>query len=477
MNRSNIILNTDSYKASHFLQYPPGSTALYSYVESRGGTYASTVFFGLQAFLKAYFSVPVTHDDIDEAEDFWAAHGEPFNRGGWERIVNKFGGYLPLRIRAVAEGTVVPTSNALATVESTDPATFWIASYLETALLRAIWYPTTVATISRQIKKTIGRYLNETGSDAASQLPFKLHDFGARGVSSEESAQLGGLAHLVNFSGTDNVSAVLAARRYYAEPMAAYSIPAAEHSTITAWGRDGELDAYRNMLTQFAKPGRVVAIVSDSYDLYTAIDTLWGQHLRAAVIASGATVVIRPDSGRPVDVVLRSAVLLDQAFGTTTNAKGYKVLNHVRLIQGDGVNAQSIADILAVLKANGYAAENIAFGLGGGLLQQLDRDTQRFAMKTSAIEVNGAWRDVYKQPVTDLGKQSKRGRLTLYYNASTGCYRTDLRDPDTNAVHDNAMRNNTEWREVLVDVWENGRLLCDWTLSQVRARADLGTAA
>jgi nicotinamide phosphoribosyltransferase len=319
----NLLLNTDSYKASHWLQYPPGTDATFFYVESRGGLYDRTLFFGLQAILKGYLATPITHANIDAARDVFAAHGEPFNEAGWRRIVDRHGGHLPIRIRAVPEGTVVPTHQALVTIESTDPDAYWVPSYLETMLLR-LWYPVTVATLSWHVKQMLRQFLERTSDDAVGQLPFKLHDFGARGVSSAESAALGGSAHLVNFRGTDTVSGLLAARAYYHEPMAGFSIPAAEHSTITAWGRENEVDAYRNMLRQFAKPGSVVAVVSDSYDIYHAIREHWGRTLRDEVIKSGATLVVRPDSGDPVDVVHRCLVLLDEAFGHTVNGKATK---------------------------------------------------------------------------------------------------------------------------------------------------------
>jgi nicotinamide phosphoribosyltransferase len=458
---SNPILNTDSYKVSHWVQYPPGMDAMFSYIESRGGVYGRTVFFGLQAILKEYLSRRVTHADIEEAGELLTAHGEPFNEQGWRYIVDKHGGRFPISIRAVAEGSVVPTLNALATVESTDPRCFWIASYLETLLLR-VWYPTTVATISWHIKKLIRRYLEETSDDPLGQLPFKLHDFGARGVSSHESAGLGGLAHLVNFKGTDTVAALVAARKYYSEPMAAFSIPAAEHSTITAWGREGEEAAYRNMVRQYGKPGALFACVSDSYDVYAAIEHLWGTRLKQEVIDSGATLVIRPDSGNPPDVVEKCAVLLDRAYGSTLNGKGFKVLRHVRLIQGDGVNPASIKEILERLKQAGFAADNIAFGMGGALLQQLNRDTQKFAMKCSAARIDGKWVDVYKDPVTDPGKVSKKGRLDLIRDGTT-------REYLTYPVGATAAVQPSE----LVEVFRNGELLKEWTLSEVRSRSEL----
>ena len=409
--KKNILLNTDSYKASMFLQYPPGTETVYSYIESRGGRYDETVFFGLQAFIKEYLTDPITQEDIEEAAEIWETHGEPFHREGWEYILEKHDGYLPIEIRAIPEGTILRNRNIQASIRNTDPNCGWLTTYLETALLRAIWYPTTVATNSREIKKVIYKYLVETGD--ISELPFKLHDFGARGVSSNESAMLGGMAHLINFMGTDTIAAVRAARHYYNEPVAGFSIPAAEHSTVTSWGRENEVKAYRNMLKQFAKPGSLVAVVSDSYDIYNAVEKIWGEELRQEVIDSGATLVVRPDSGEPVEVITRVAKLLDLKFGSVVNQKGYRVLNNVRIIQGDGVNINSITDILESLKQNGFSADNIAFGMGGALLGAPQRDDQKYALKCSAINICGEWQDVYKDPITDPGKKSKKGVLKL----------------------------------------------------------------
>ena len=461
----NIILNTDSYKTSMFKQYPAGTTGVYSYIESRGGRYDETVFFGLQAFIKEYLLEPITQADIDVAGEILAAHGEPFNREGWEYILDKHNGYLPLVIKAVPEGTVVPVKNVLATVENTDPKCFWLTTYLETALLRAVWYPTTVATQSYKIKQVILDYLEKTGDP--STIDFKLHDFGARGVSSMESAGIGGAAHLVNFMGTDTITGVLYAREYYNAGIAGFSIPAAEHSTITSWGRDGEVDAYRNMLTNFARPGSIVAVVSDSYDIYNAASKLWGEELREEVIKSGATVVIRPDSGDPVVVNRKLIEILGSKFGYTTNSKGFKVLNNVRLIQGDGVNELSIRSILGAFMAMGWSADNIAFGMGGALLQQLDRDTQKFAMKCSAMSrVSGPfnkteWFPVQKDPITDSGKKSKAGRVTLMQKRTLG------QREFFSGVED--------WMpSALVEVFNNGKLVTEITFDQVRENASYG---
>jgi len=455
----NLLLNTDSYKVSMFKQYPQGTTGVYSYIESRGGKYDETVFFGLQAFIKEYLLEPITQADIDVADEILTAHGEPFNREGWEYILSQHNGYLPLVIKAVPEGTVVPVSNVLATVENTDPKCFWLTTYLETALLRAVWYGTTVATQSYKIKQVILDYLEKTGDPDT--INFKLHDFGARGVSSMESAGIGGAAHLVNFMGSDTITGVLFAREYYNAGIAGFSIPAAEHSTITSWGRENEVKAYENMLAQFAKPGSIVAVVSDSYDIYNAAASLWGTALRQRVIDSGATIVIRPDSGDPVGVNVKLVQILEQKFGTTVNDKGFKVLNHVRLIQGDGVNELSIRSILGAFMAMGFSADNIAFGMGGALLQIVDRDTQRFAMKCSAIEIKGTWQTVQKDPVTDSGKKSKAGRVTLMKRRTLG------QREFYSGVED--------WvPSALVEVFRDGKLITEYTFDQVRENASYG---
>lgn len=440
---------------------------MFSYIESRGGKFDKTVFFGLQYYLKQYLLRGISEEDVDEADEFYKAHGVPFNREGWDYIarLHKHGGGLPVRIRAVPEGTVVPTHNALVTIESTDPNVFWLASWLETMLLR-VWYPTNVATLSWHCKQIIRKYLEQTADDANAEIGFKLHDFGSRGVSSQESAAIGGAAHLVNFMGSDTVAGVITANRYYNEKMAAFSIPAAEHSTITSWGRENEASAYRNMLDKYAKPGALVAVVSDSYDIYNAVENLWGVELRQQVIDSGATLVVRPDSGDPPTVVKRCLELLDSRFGHTINSKGYRVLNNVRVIQGDGINIDSIGSILWVARDAGYSASNIAFGMGGALLQQHNRDTQKFAMKCSSVTVYGEEVDVFKDPIDDKGKASKKGRLDLVKDFDGKFYETAtirLR-PGQVSFPGSLMRT----------VYEDGKLLVDDSLADIRARASKG---
>lgn len=454
-----LILNTDSYKTSHWLQYPPGTTHVSSYIESRSGKTDELVFFGLQAFIKDYLLQPITAAQIDEAEAVLTAHGVPFNRAGWDHILAAHDGYLPLKITALREGAVVPLGTPLVQVQNTDPKAYWLTSYVETALLRAIWYPTTVATNSREVKKIIAEALEKTSEAPAEQLPFKLHDFGARGATTQEAAALGGMAHLINFMGTDTLAGLMAARRFYGADMPGFSIPAAEHSTMTSWGRDRETEAYANMVDQFGGEGKVFAVVSDSYDIFNAVTKIWGEELKAKVQENGGTLVVRPDSGDPKTVVMDVLNRLAEAFGTQTNAKGFKVLpDYIRVIQGDGVNPKSIQEILNAMIDVGYAAENIAFGMGGALLQDVDRGTYNFAMKASAVQIDGVWQDVYKDPVTDQGKRSKRGRQAVLPG-----YEVVSVPADQEAVAD----------DLLELVFLNGALKRDQDFEEVRANAAL----
>jgi nicotinamide phosphoribosyltransferase len=447
---NSIMAKTDSYKLSHFLQFPPNTQRTFYYIESRSEN-EEIKFFGLQAVLKKHFMNVPTRVEVEEMADFAKQHGLPFNIEGW-KLISRLG-YLPIKIKAVPEGTVLPTKNVIITVENTDDRFFWLPGYIETMLMQ-IWYPITVCTRSYNCKKVILKYLEETGTPET--VDFKLHDFGFRGVSSHESAGLGDMAHLVNFKGTDTIAGILAAQKYYnTNEMVGFSIPAAEHSTMTAWTKDGETAAYENMLNQFGARNHLVAVVSDSYDLTNAVNNIWGGELRNKVLKSGATIIIRPDSGNPAEIVLRTVKQLDKVFGTTMNSKGYKVLNPaIRIIQGDGMSGEeAIEDVLDDLTGiAGYSADNIAFGMGGGLLQQVNRDTYKFAMKCSAAKVDGVWRDVFKEPADCPWKKSKAGMLTL--------------SPEYKTYNIKYYSGPS----ALQTVFDNGALLVDETFETVRNR-------
>ena len=458
----NLILASDSYKQSHFLQYPPEARVISAYVEARLNEFSDQVLFlGLQPFLIDYLGKPVSGADVDEAEAICAAHGVPFNRAGWDMIVADHGGFLPIEIKALPEGAMVPASVPMLQIQNTDERMPWLTTFVETALLRAIWYPSTVATLSWQCKAIIRAGLDKSSDDVAGQLPFKLHDFGARGVSSGESAALGGMAHLVNFMGTDTLEGIIAARRYYDADMPGFSIPAAEHSTITSWGREREEAAYANMLDAFDGEGRIVAVVSDSYDLDKAVAEIWGGSLREKVLQRQGTLVVRPDSGDPIETPLRTVKVLWEKFGGSVNSKGFRVLDpHVRVIQGDGMNIGSIARLVDRMVEEGFAIDNIAFGMGGGLLQQVNRDTLRFAMKANAMkDADGIWRDVSKKPATDPSKGSKAGRqAVIREQGRLVAARLDAIDPAD---------------DQLTPIWRNGELLVRHNFDEVRARSEL----
>uniref|UniRef100_A0A7S1AAI1 Nicotinamide phosphoribosyltransferase n=1 Tax=Noctiluca scintillans TaxID=2966 RepID=A0A7S1AAI1_NOCSC len=470
----NIMLLSDSYKTSHWRQYPPNTTSVYSYFESRGGKFEEVTFFGLQYFLRRYLvGRVVTRAKIDAAEKIVNSHmglGEMkhFNRAGWEHILKAHDGRLPIRIKAAPEGMSVPVKNVLMTVENTDPKCFWLTNYLETLLVQ-VWYPMTVCTQSRAQKKIVLDNHIKTGCGTGMvDIAYKLNDFGVRGVSSMESAALGGAAHLVNFAGSDNMPALILSTEYYDHELRkcmGTSIPAAEHSTITSWGKDGEVEAFRNMLTQY--PEGLVAVVSDSYDIYNACTNLWGKELKDLIASREpptGRLVVRPDSGDPPKIVVEVLELLGTAFGTTTNSKGFKLLPpYLRVIQGDGISYESMSTIYDSMLASKWAADNIVFGSGGALLQRMDRDTQKCAFKCCQVIVDGKARHVYKDPITDKGKMSKKGILKL---VKQGGKITTLCEGQGDVSQD-----------LLVTVFEDGQMVKEWSFDEVRVNSEEGLVA
>ena len=286
---------------------------------------------------------------------------------------------------------------------------------------------------------------------------------GSAETSDFETASLGGCAHLVNFTGGDTMPGLCTAIDYYKLPLAQVigtSVPAAEHSTITSWGREGEKDAFKNMLTQY--PEGIVAVVSDSYNIYEACEKLWGTELKELVKSRKAPpgkLVVRPDSGDPPKIVVEVLERLSKNFPATTNAAGFKVLPpYIRVIQGDGISYESLQEILANMERNKCAAENVRFGSGGALLQKMDRDTQKCAFKCCDIIVDGKTRPVYKDPITDKGKVSKSGRLKL---VNQGGVITTLTDGKGNEKDD-----------LLVEVFRNGNITREFDFNEVRAEAE-----
>jgi len=473
IDRENFILLTDSYKMGHWKMLLDGTQNVGSYFESRtGAKYPTTSFFGLQAYLKRYFvGVVITQQDIEEADLFCKEHFgmDLFNRKMWERIVNVHGGKLPLRIKAVPEGSAVPVNNVLFTVEVTDeqckalvedngngaiaPLTNGVES-----LLTHVWASSNVSTISRDIRKCMEKAF-EISADTNNVLPFMLHDFGFRGVSSVESAGMAGMGHLSSgFMGTDTMQAIVYGRRYYnTKAMLGFSVPATEHSVMTPLGAVGERKIAEMIIDRF--PDGILSMVSDSFNIIEAIK-VYGTILKEKIVTRNGKFVVRPDSPRfkgdkACDQIVWIAKELEKYFGASKNKKGYKTLHpKVGIIYGDGLSADEIKESVWALVAVGFSAETCVFGMGGGLLQKHNRDTQRSAFKCSAQKRDDVWYDVQKIPL-DVTKASKAGRLKLVNNGN------NLKTVKVDEAGDDFMQT----------VFLNGEIVKEYTFEEVRANS------
>ena len=462
MIENNICLLTDSYKVTHHYFYPKGTEKIYSYIESRvGAEFNKTIFYGLQYILKKYLEGQiVTQEKIDEADNLIANHIGPdiFNRDGWQYILDEHDGHLPIEIKAVAEGTPVDVGNALMTVENTDDKSYWLPNYLEPLLLQ-VWYPSTVATLSAEVRKLCNFYLEVTGS-VKDNLDFMLHDFGYRGATSTESSMLSGSAHLLSFSGTDTIAALTIPENYYNDSnLYGFSVQATEHSVMTSLGPEGEISQILNVIDN-AKDG-VLSLVIDSYNYRNFLEESGksGTELNEAILnfldGEDNKVVFRPDSGEPVSTTIDCLNLLSEGFGSHLTDKGYKVFDlNIGLLWGDGLNYQKIRDILFAMKSAGWAAQNIIFGMGGGLHTAVNRDTQRNAFKCSAQLRDGVWHDIFKNPL-DSSKKSKTGRFKLIRENNS--FRTVPID--------------SEGEDYLQTVFKDGELLIDDTFADIKQRA------
>jgi nicotinamide phosphoribosyltransferase len=469
-----LICRIDSYKFTHPFAYPKEKNgnkivAMSSYGEARVSHSVTVVPFGIQLLIKRYLTQKITMADIDAAEAFALAHfGRPlFRRAAWEKVVNTYGGSLPLVIRSVPEGTVLHGGLPLYNVTCFDDELFWMSAGFETLIQRGVWYPTTIASMDWDIKQQIKQEYIRTGADL-NMLPFALHDFGGRGVTSAESAEIGGAAHLANFMGSDTVEGILTANFYYKHQMSAFSVYATEHSIECSFGggTDEALAYIRHQLATAKELGiQIISVVLDGYDVDREAE-LCCTVLRDEIIASGIKVVFRPDSGNMNEVVPRLLDLQAKAFGTTIieGAHGlkYKSINHVGIIQGDGVDHASLMDLLRLVAFRGYCSHVVIFGSGGALLQKLNRDTLKFAQKASALLTDGGWVGIAKDPVTDQGKKSKEGVMTTVRNKVTGEFMA--------ARLDNIEELNEDLEDIMQLVYYYGDLYNETTLDEVRSR-------
>jgi len=408
----NVLQDVDSYKTSHWKLYDPEVTHLTSYLVARKlpAWAKGVVVFGVARYVNEVLSQRITTTDIDSMQSLMNGHIGPgvFNYDGWRELVRAHPWGLPLEVWSMPEGSVVAEGDPILYVRNTDPRFPWLTTWIETSI-EQLWYPMTVATFAHEAKRRLRNTALIDGTPLA-DVDFKLHDFGARGAASEQAAGIGGAAHLTSFKGSDNVPALFTLARNYdcGEGPVAFNIPAAEHSTVTSWGRDREDVGYEHALDAFGD-APLLSIVSDSYDYERVVKDVWGGSLKDKVLMRNGTLVVRPDSGDVVDTVLWTLNMLGRAYGTTRNARGYHVLNpHVRVIQGDGMNLTTLQDTLHAMTLSGWSLENVTFGMGGALLQKHDRDTLGFGYKLCGIErEDGETEDIVKSPTASSMKRSR----------------------------------------------------------------------
>jgi len=479
--KANPFLLTDYYKVGHVFQYPHNTTLVYSNLtprKSRLDGVEEMVFFGLQYFIKEYL---VTYFN----EQFFSQPKEKVMAGYKRRIRTSIGdlptyrhieelhnlGYLPIEIKALPEGSLVPMKVPCITLVNTLPEFYWLTNFLETILSAITWQPCTSATIAYQYRKLLNRYAVETGMPA-DFVQWQGHDFSFRGMSSYESAVLSGMGHLLSFTGTDTIPAIDALEYYYGanaeQELIGGSVAATEHSVMCSGSKDGELETFRRLITE-VYPSGIVSIVSDTWDLWK-VCTEYLSALKETVLQRNGKVVIRPDSGDPVKIICgdpegkteneRKGVveLLWDVFGGTVTNKGYKLLDtHIGAIYGDSINLERADAICDGLKQKGFASQ-VVFGIGSFTYQYNTRDTFGLAMKATYVEIAGEGRAIFKNPVTDDGtKKSATGLLQVIHQ--NGTYQ---------------LNDNVSWEEEgkgeLQTVFKNGELVSVCALKEVRQR-------
>lgn len=479
----NIVMDADLYKIDHINQYPEDTQTIFSTIVARKPNKFTNevVAMGHQYVIKQYLLTRVTMEMIDEAQMEADEQGQEFNREIWEHIVTEHDGKLPLEIRAVPEGTVVPVGTAIVTIENTDPKCFWLTSYIETMFQRAEWKMTTVASISRSLRKDLLKVANQTGTVAA-HVDYAMHNFGDRGADLHESAVISAIAHIAGgFKGTDCFQANRYIKHYYNTTAAFGSgVVASEHSVMCANTPDAESrDDYAaavkmvdrlEQLLDARDAGKnvipLVSIVGDTYDIYRFAEEYIGIRLAGRIRRlgeRGGKIVVRPDSGDPVTTPIEIIEILMEKFGYETNEQGYKQLPpYIGVIQGDGINQESLRQILDILLEKKLALGNLVFGMGGGLTHEAGRDEFSFAMKATARQtLDGKWHDLFKDPITDVGKRSLKGRVTTYRSTEGRVFseRLELQDFNPTLV------------DMLEVVYLNGELVKEYTFEEVLARA------
>lgn len=482
MFKVNAMLLTDFYKVGHVFQYPPGTEYVYSNFTPRGSRLPGVdhmVLFGVQYFCRAYL-IDYFNENFFRLETDRAI--TPYRR----RVESGLGGvpcvdhvvalhrlgYLPVRIKALPEGTRVPMRVPCLTIVNTDPEFYWVTNFLETLTSCALWQMCTSATLAREYRRLFDRYAELTGAPAAF-VRWQGHDFSFRGLSSPETAIASGMAHLTSFTGTDTIPAIDALEYYYGadadREMVGGSVRATEHSVMCVGGQDDELGTFRRLITE-VYPSRVVSVVSDTWDLWRVM-TEYLPALKDEILNRDGKVVIRPDSGDPVKIVCgdpegkteaeRKGVveLLWDVFAGSVNERGYRALDpHVGCIYGDGITLDRAERICQGLRNKGFSSENVVFGIGSYTYQANTRDTFGTAIKATWARVRGVDHAIFKCPATDDG--TKKSAL--------GLLRVDRVD-DRLVLRENVTPGQERGGE-LQRVFEDGELVRRTTLEEVRER-------
>jgi nicotinamide phosphoribosyltransferase len=484
--KMNPLMLIDFYKADHRRQYPEGTELVYSNFtprKSRQEGNDKLVFFGLQYFVKEYlvkqwnegfFNIPkekVVADYKRRMDNALGKDSIPI-----EHIAELHDlGYLPLIVKGLPEGTIVSTKIPVVTVYNTQPKFFWLTNYLESLMSAILWKPATSATTAFQYRRVFNEYAKQTVSDTNIDFVYwQGHDFSFRGMSGIEDACMSAAGHLLSFYGTDSVPAIDFHELYYNansdNELIGGSVPATEHSVMCMGTKDNEIATFERLIEEIY-PSGIVSIVSDTWDFWKVITEFLPQ-LKTKILARNGKLVIRPDSGDPVKIIIgdkdatpgspeyKGAIeCMWEVFGGTTTEKGYKLLDsHIGLIYGDSITLQRQKDILQGLKEKGFASFNVVLGIGSYTYEYVTRDTYGFAMKATYGEVNGEARNIFKDPKTDDGtKKSAKGLM-------------QVTEVDGKLV----MKDQCTWEEekqgLLKTVFENGKIVKEQSLSEIRNR-------
>jgi len=478
----NPMLLCDFYKISHRAMYPAGTEKVYSTWTPRASRMKGidkVVHFGTQAFIKDklinmfnenFFNCPKQEviDEYRRVIKYTLGDQDPATK----HIVDLHDlGYLPLSIKALPEGALVPLRVPMLTIENTDNRFFWLTNFFETLMSCELWQASTSATIAHEYRKLLNQAAMETVGNI-DFVQFQGHDFSMRGMSSLNSAISSGMGHLLSFVGTDTIPAIQGAEFYYGanieKELIGTSIPATEHSIQCAYGDDV---VYLDKMLSEVHPNGFVSIVSDGYDFWNVIGTVI-PFLKSKILARNGRVVIRPDSGDPVAIVCgdpngktelerKGAIeALWDIFGGTVSEKGYKILDsHIGLIYGDAITLPRVKEIVARLKEKGFASINAVLGIGSYTYQYNTRDTFGFALKSTLCVINGVEKQIFKDPKTDNGiKKSQKGRVAVFQGSKELFFLDELSSND--AVKD----------DLLKEVFRNGILLSHTTFAEIRDR-------